>query len=46
MIIVRCKKIGNNIDFLRQAAYLVVNPFKLNNFAYLFDFTTVGRDSD
>ena len=45
-IIVRYKKIGYNIDVLRQTACLVVNPIKVNNFAYLFDCTTVGRASD
>ena len=28
------------IDVLRQTACLVVNPIKVNNFAYLFDCTT------
>ena len=45
-IIVRYKKIGYNIDVLRRTACLVVNPTKVNNFAYLFDCTTVGRASD
>ena len=45
-IIVRYKKIGYNIDVMRQTACLVVNPIKDNNFAYLFDCTTVGRVSD
>ena len=40
------KKIGYNIDVLRQTVCLVVNPIKVNNFAYLFDCTTVGRASD
>ena len=44
-IIVRYKKIGYNIDVLRQTACLVVNPIKVNNFAYLFDCMTVGRAS-
>ena len=44
--IVRYKKIGFNIDVLRQTACLVVNPIIVNNFAYLFDCTTVGRASD
>ena len=43
---VRYKKIGYNIDVLRQTACLVVNPIKVNNFAYLFDCTTVCRVSD
>ena len=45
-IIVRYKKIGYNIDVLRQTACLVVNPIKVNIFAYLFNCTTVGRASD
>ena len=45
-IIVRYKTIGNNIDVLRQTACLVVNPNKVNSFAYLFNCTTVGRASD
>ena len=44
--IVRYKKIGYNIDVLRQTACLVVNPVKVNSFAYLFNCTTVGRASD
>ena len=39
-------KIGYNIDVLRQTACLVVNPIKDNNFAYLFDCTTVGQALD
>ena len=46
MIIVRYKKIGYKIDVLRQTAFLVVNPIKVNSFAYLFNCTTVGRASD
>ena len=45
-IIVRYKKIGYNLDVLRQTACLVVNPIKDDNFAYLFDRTTAGRVSD
>ena len=45
-IIVRFKKIGYNIDVLRQTACLVVNPIKVNSFAYLFHCTTVGRASN
>ena len=45
-IIVRYKKIGYNIDVLRQMACLVVNPVKVNSFAYLCNCTTVGRASD
>ena len=45
-IIVHYKKIGYNIDVLRQTACLVVNPIKVNSFANLFNCTTVGRASD
>ena len=45
-IIVRYKKIGYNVDVLQQMACLVVNPIKVNSFAYLFNCTTVGRASD
>ena len=45
-IIVRFKKIGYNINVMRQTACLVVNPVKDNSFAYLFNCTTVGRTSD
>ena len=45
-IIVRYKKIGYNIDVLRLTACLVVNSIKVNNFPYLFDYTTVDRASD
>ena len=45
-IIVRYKKICFNIDDLRHTACLVVHPVKVNNLAYLFDCTTVGRASD
>ena len=39
-IIFRYKKIGYNIDVLRQTACLVVDPIKVNSFAYLFICTT------
>ena len=42
-IIVRYKKIGYNIDVLRQTACIVVDPIKVNSFANLFNCTTVGR---
>ena len=45
-IIVCYKEIGYNIDDLRQTACLVVNPVKVNSFAYLFYCTTVRRASD
>ena len=45
-IVVRYKKIGYSINVMRQTACLVVNPIKVNSFAYLFNCTTVGRTSD
>ena len=45
-IIDRYKKIGYNRDVLRKTAFFVVNPIKVNSFAYLFYCTTVGRASD
>ena len=44
--IVRYKKIGYNINVMRQTACLVANPIKVNSFAYLFNCTTKGRTSD
>ena len=45
-IIVRYNTIGYNIDVLRQTACLVVIPINVDNFAYLFDCTTVDRASE
>ena len=45
-IIIRYKRVGYNIDVLRQTACLVVNLIKANSFAYLFYCTTQGRTSD
>ena len=38
-----CKESEN---VLRKTACYVVNPYKVNSFAYLFNCTTVGRASD
>ena len=45
-IIVRYKRIGYNINIIRQSACLVFNPITVNNFASLFNCTPVGRASD
>ena len=45
-IIVRYKRIGYNINIMRQSACLVLNPITVNNFASLFNCTPVGRESD
>ena len=45
-IIVRYKRIGYNINIMRQSACLVFNPITVNNFASLSNCTPVGRASD
>ena len=40
------KKIGYNINVLQQTASMVVNPITVGNFAFLFNYTPVGRTSD
>ena len=45
-IIVRYKRIGYNINIMRQSACFLFNPITVNNFASLFNFTPVGRASD
>ena len=45
-IISHYKKICYNIDVLQQTACLVVNPIMVVNFAFLFNCTPMGRNSD
>ena len=45
-IIVRDKRIGYNINIMRQSACSVFNPIMVNNFASLLNCTPVGRASD
>ena len=45
-IIMRYKRIGNNVDVMRQSVCLLVNPITVNNFAVLFNCTPVGRGSN
>ena len=45
-IIVRYKRIGYNINIMRQSACLVFNLITVNNFASPFNCTPVGRASD
>ena len=45
-IIERYKRIGYNINIMRQSACLVFNPVTVNNFASLLNCTPVGRASD
>ena len=44
--IVRYKRIGYNINIMRQSACLVFNPIMVNNFASLFNCMPVGWASD
>ena len=46
LIIVHYKRIGYNINIMRQSARLVFNPVTVNNFAALFNCTPVSRASD
>ena len=41
-IIFHYKTIGYNVNALQQTAFLVVNPIKVGNFAFLFNCTPVG----
>ena len=45
-IIICYKRIGYNINIMRQSTCLVFNPITVNNFASLFNCTPVGRASD
>ena len=47
-IIIRYKRIGYNINIIRQrqSACLVFNPVMVNNFASLFNCSSVGRALD
>ena len=40
------KKIGYNINVLQQTACLVVNPFTVDNFAFLLNCAPHGQTSD
>ena len=45
-IIMRYKRIGYNLNAMRQSACLVINPIKVNGYAELFNCTPVDRASD
>ena len=42
-IIIRYKKIGYNINVMRQTSCLVVNPIRVNSFDYLFNSLIARR---
>ena len=45
-IIIRHKRIGYDLNVMRQSARLVINPIIVDNFAALFNCTTLDRASD
>ena len=45
-IIMRYKRIGYNINVMRQSACLVINPITADGYAKLFNCTPVDRASD
>ena len=45
-IIIRHKRIGYDLNVMRQSAYLVLNPITVDNFAALFKCTPVDRVSE
>ena len=45
-IIIRHKRIGYNLNVMRQSACLVINPITVDNFAALFKCTPVDRAPD
>ena len=42
----RYKRIGYNLNVMRQSACLVMNPIKVDGYAALFNCTPVDRASD
>ena len=45
-IIKRYKRVGYNLDIMRQSACLVLNPIMVYRYGFLFNCTTVGQASD
>ena len=45
-IISRYRRIGYNLNVMRQSACLVFNPITVDNYAAFFNCTPVGRASD
>ena len=45
-IITRYRRIGYNLNVMRQSACLVFNPIMIDNYAAFFNCTPVGRASD
>ena len=45
-IIMRYKRIGYNLNVMRQSACLVINPITVDGYAAVFNCTPVDRASD
>ena len=45
-IIMHYKRIGYNLNVMRQFACLVINPIEVDGYAALFNCTPVDRTSD
>ena len=45
-VIIRYKRIGCNLNVIRQSAYIVINPIMVADFAAPFNCTLVDRPSD
>ena len=45
-IMIRHKRIGYNLNVVRQSTCLVINPITIDNFAALLNCTPVDRASD
>ena len=45
-IILRHKRIGDDLNVMRQSVCLVINPITVDNFAARFNCTPVDRESD
>ena len=45
-IIMRYKRIGYNLNVMRQSACLVIDPIKVDGYAALFNCTPLDRASD
>ena len=45
-VIMRYKRIGYNLNVMRQSAFLAINPIMVDSFAALFNCTRVDRASD
>ena len=45
-IVKRYRRVGYNLDIMRQSACLVLNPTTVYSYGFLFNCTTVGQASD